>query len=1484
MKKIIFALSALLLSFFSINAASISSNPVSGTWNDPATWVGGIVPTSDDDVILAAGSVITLTEDATCKSITYPTTGDGDTSLDLITFTLTVLGNVTIGAPGTNNTENYLKVANGAFSCQNLTMNGASTGRSSRILINTGILTVNGTFSVTNASNSTLKTVRLTEGGTLVFNGDVSAGAFTFTLHHASTVKYMKNGDKQVHSATTGFDGVYGNLVLGGGGNTSFRYGNVSVASSLTMAGTVVKLDGKTLNILDGATVDADVAQPFGVNNMIETTNSGATTFGQLFVFSNTPDGFQQTYPLGLNGVYTPMVISHLDAFISTGASIRMRVIGNKHAGVVGDNYINRYWEIATANITAVNSITGYLQYATADVVGDAASLSKAAKFYNGAWTLGDAATVNAATNRIALHGSDIRGNWTAVGVDGAEVPKSIHSVGGAGANYNSLKAAFDAINAGVIYGDIVLQMIGNSIENSSNITYSLLNSANISGANYSSVLIYPTVDNVRIEGNTNANLRITLNGADNVTLDGRKRNANGDIISQDINMSFNGRAGNLFTFSNAATNNTIRYCNLTVNGSTGNIITISNDGLGGSDNNSFEYNNIGASNLSFATNGISVVSAALGNETDNLVIRNNNFFNCIRTGANGNFISIGNFARNFTISGNSFYLTSGLITTSSTYRVISLAGTSNSGHLVENNFIGGSGPLCDGKMFIDRSTEGVTLSLDIITISKANSAGSGIIVRNNIIKNIEIGANATGAIRGIVGVGNTSEAIINQINANYISNVDVLGSANLTGMHIGAAGNFAVTNNIVNLTTNGSGTIFGITEDCNSTANSRYIYNNTVYVGGTANSDKNSIAYNYLQNNANTRRIKNNVFVNARSNAGAGKNYAIWYNTAAAAADTEHNIYSVSGTNGVLARHNTLDKNELPILPSKDANSSIVDPKFIISSPTVKSDYRTTVSQIVGGAADYDVLFDIDANSRTTIQKGAYFNQDIVFVSDNSNSSELTLSPSSILIVAPNAELSLSNDITVAKVVLAPTAKLSAGNYTINAVNGVSFESNETGTATLLGDVAINNAMIEQFVEAGRNWYLSSPVTAAAYNSLSRGTKVVRWNEVNKTWDDVLAGTLTPGMGYIQIANSNQGSTGNVQFNGTTNTGDVSVELTRTTGASTGFNLVGNPYPSYLNWADVATSNSNIIPTIWLRTKKALAHGGTYTFATVNAANPLLPEIVSNNASNAITKNIPPMQAYWVRLVNGAASNTFTVRNSMRVHLDESGNRLKAPRADERMRLRIQMSNADATDEALIYFDANANSGFDSFDSPKMMNNSAVTPDIYTKVGNERLVINGLTAVTDNMEFPLGFNLNAAATLRIKALEMSNFDLNTKVYLVDKVLNSITEFSAGAEYEFTTTAATVNNENRFSLLFKVSNITTGLVEDMNNRVSVFVNAQKQIVISDGVGSDYALYNAVGSKLDAGKVTSSMFTLNVNPENGVYFVRLNNVTTKIIIQ
>jgi hypothetical protein len=375
---------------------------------------------------------------------------------------------------------------------------------------------------------------------------------------------------------------------------------------------------------------------------------------------------------------------------------------------------------------------------------------------------------------------------------------------------------------------------------------------------------------------------------------------------------------------------------------------------------------------------------------------------------------------------------------------------------------------------------------------------------------------------------------------------------------------------------------------------------------------------------------------------------------------------------------------------------------------------------------------------------------------SGTTNAADITCTTCDVT-VAAGAELTVGATKALKSVTVAAGGKLTISGGALNVTNGITLESTTDATATILDTYSSPTitATVKQHVSAGRNWYMSSPVSAADYSWLSGGTSVQGWNEATKAWVPVTNGTLVRGKGYVQVATSTPsvtGTTGTINVTGTTNSGDVAITVSRTeSGSSRGFNLVGNPYPSYLKWTGVnsflsETTNDSISTSFWYRTKNT---DGAYVFTTYNGSSHLV--VGGTSVNSVLNEYIPPMQAFWIRVDANTAVSThnvnLTFKNNMRFHGVGDNNKFKAPKVDERQLVRLQLANGSQSDEALIYFDAAAANTFDNYDSPKMMNNSTTLPDLYTTVGTERLAINGLNDFADNMELPLGFTLKAATT-----------------------------------------------------------------------------------------------------------------------------------------
>ena len=163
---------------------------------------------------------------------------------------------------------------------------------------------------------------------------------------------------------------------------------------------------------------------------------------------------------------------------------------------------------------------------------------------------------------------------------------QTIKTVGATGADYATLKTAFDAINAGTLTGAVELQIKDNTTETDS----ARLVASGSGSASYTSVLIYPTVAGKSITGNL-AKPMIILEGADNVTIDGRvnKTGTTVDLVINNTNVT--GTAINLI---NGATNNTIQYNTLKAASTTNKSAIIyigKSTEAGGNSNNTISHN-----------------------------------------------------------------------------------------------------------------------------------------------------------------------------------------------------------------------------------------------------------------------------------------------------------------------------------------------------------------------------------------------------------------------------------------------------------------------------------------------------------------------------------------------------------------------------------------------------------------------------------------------------------------------------------------------------------------------------------------------------------------------------------------------------------------------------------------------------------------------------------------------------------------------------
>lgn len=447
------------------------------------------------------------------------------------------------------------------------------------------------------------------------------------------------------------------------------------------------------------------------------------------------------------------------------------------------------------------------------------------------------------------------------------------------------------------------------------------------------------------------------------------------------------------------------------------------------------------------------------------------------------------------------------------------------------------------------------------------------------------------------------------------------------------------------------------------------------------------------------------------------------------------------------------------------------------------------------------------------------------------------------------------------------------AGTFTIK--DGGSYINNGTGA---------NTATVERTIPSDNSWhFVASPVDGApikpsfATSVYSTTFDFYKWDEATSQavgyfpWINIrppTGSTYASGFDNFEIARGylvaySSGWNSTHSFVGTLGNGDKTIAITKSMNT---YNLIGNPYPSAINW-DNATLQSNALASlgslpeirIW-NSNSGVGQYGVY----VNGAG-------VNGASNIIAPN----QAFFVKAI---AANSFVIPNTARVHGAQAF--LKSTPSDL-LRLKVNSTANTYTDEMIVRFDANAtNDGVTKWSSM-----IATAPSLYSVKNNENYTINTLTGVSSNLVVPVGFKAGANGMYSITASELNSFSTPTYVYLKDLTNNTITDLNSTAMYSFA--ATTTDNADRFQLIFALSPLSiSNNVKENTNIYSydntIYVNSNENIKQID-------VYNTLGQLIKTFENKSGSIVVNMNGNvEGYYIVKVitntNVYSQKVLVK
>ncbi|MDB2472094.1 lamin tail domain-containing protein, partial [Flavobacteriaceae bacterium] len=402
--------------------------------------------------------------------------------------------------------------------------------------------------------------------------------------------------------------------------------------------------------------------------------------------------------------------------------------------------------------------------------------------------------------------------------------------------------------------------------------------------------------------------------------------------------------------------------------------------------------------------------------------------------------------------------------------------------------------------------------------------------------------------------------------------------------------------------------------------------------------------------------------------------------------------------------------------------------------------------------------------------------NSDISFDINIGGSGSLTL----------NSNASINGDVVIND----------GGELTLNGTGTVSGNATITDGGSLIArDGAISGTVTYIRSVPTTNWYLiSSPVSGqdidafVTASNLATGTQAnnvgfSNYNNTLESWTYYQSGAS--GTGNFNVGQGHAvklSASGSVSFTGNFNDTNEGLSLTNNTN---GFNLIGNPYTSYISVSElieednVATGNEALLSqqTIWLWDQSANTGAGGY--------------VPKNLAADL---EIAPGQGFFV--LTGSAG-TFDITEAMQSHNTDT---FFTP-SSNRPEINLTLTNESETRATDIYYIDGTTTGFDNgydssifggFENEFAMYTHEVTTDSGRNLGIQSLPDNDY----ENMIIPVGINATSGMTISISASSV-NLPDGIKLYLQDTSDNSFTLLENDSKFT-TTLTSDLNGSGRF--------------------------------------------------------------------------------------
>ena len=456
------------------------------------------------------------------------------------------------------------------------------------------------------------------------------------------------------------------------------------------------------------------------------------------------------------------------------------------------------------------------------------------------------------------------------------------------------------------------------------------------------------------------------------------------------------------------------------------------------------------------------------------------------------------------------------------------------------------------------------------------------------------------------------------------------------------------------------------------------------------------------------------------------------------------------------------------------------------------------------------------------------------------------------------------------ASLTIGPTGQLTvSGTLTnSNGVSGLIFQSDANNSGTMIYSTTGVDATVNVSI-AGDEYsvvFVSSPVANAPSSILGPKTSYFYDEPLADGWGagltaidgwEIMSGNMTVGKGYTYDKFQNTLTFAGTLTNCSSNYNFVPT-FTNTVVADQydGYNLLGNPLVSKIDWNKVVLSNVD----------------ATYYYFDPIAQNyKVYQQDGLGGGSGTGSRYIKPGHGFFVKVSAAGVANIEIVPDAKAL---KTGGEIQ-----DFVKLEAKANNF--TDESIFRIASDATNNFDSkYDGYKLFATNKAVPQIYSVENNIDLSINTVPVTTDSKIFDLKFKCQKGNNYTL-SLNETNLTTFSFVYLVDKITGKTIELKKDETYTFNYEENDANI-NRFTLRFEKTALSVN--ENIENNINIYPNPANDIIYvqSNSVKSTYQISNISGKTVLSGKFDNNQKIDVSELSKGVYFISVNTKDNKIV--